>query len=332
MDILERKQEPNVVVVGGGTGTSQILRGLKKYPVSLKAIVTTSDTGGSSGVLRREIGMSPPGDVRQCFVALNQGSHPFLHFFNSRFSDGSLSGHSFGNLFFALLWQKYKDFPKAVREAEQMVNAVHNVIPATHTPTNLVAYLEDDSVISSETDITQVPKLQKKLRNLALEPKGVKVNREARQALNNADVIIIGPGNVVASLTPPLLLSGIADAIRQATARKVLIINLMNQRNITDDFEVEDYLFYFDYILGMNVFDTVIYNNALIPEKRLARLGIKDKLVQAISFREGIEYIGRSLVSSKNVSVEKGDVLNRTLIKHDEQKIAKIIYEQIIKS
>lgn len=326
-----RKKQPSVVVIGGGTGTSQLLRGLKQYPISLKAIVTTADTGGSSGVLRKEFGMSPPGDVRQCFVALNEASHPFLHFFNSRFSDGSLKGHSFGNLFFALLWQKYKDFPRAVREAEQMVDAVHKVIPVTHTPTNLIAHLEGGDVVTSETNITQIPDLYKKLRNIEIEPKGVRVNREARQALDSADVILLGPGNVVASLTPPLLISSIADGMRESQAKKVLIINLMNQHNITGDFEVEDYLIYFDHILGMNVFDAVVYNNAHISEERLEKLGVQDKIVRAMCFREGIEYIGRSLVSSKNVHIEKGDILDRTLIKHDEKKIAKVVYEQIIK-
>ena len=293
------------MVIGGGTGTSQLLRGLKQYPISLKAIVTTADTGGSSGVLRKEFGMSPPGDVRQCFVALNEASHPFLHFFNSRFSDGSLKGHSFGNLFFALLWQKYKDFPRAVREAEQMVDAVHKVIPVTHTPTNLIAHLEGGDVVTSETNITQIPDLYKKLRNIEIEPKGVRVNREARQALDSADVILLGPGNVVASLTPPLLISSIADGMRESQAKKVLIINLMNQHNITGDFEVEDYLIYFDHILGMNVFDAVVYNNAHISEERLEKLGVQDKIVRAMCFREGIEYIGRSLVSSKMCTLKK---------------------------
>lgn len=335
MAILEKKRvrrkQPSVVVVGGGTGTSQLLRGLKQYPISLQAIVTTADTGGSSGVLREEIGMSPPGDVRQCFVALNETSHPFLNFFNGRFSEGSLKGHPFGNLFFALLWQKYRDFPRSVREAEQMVNATHKVIPVTHTPTNLVAYLEDGRVVESEANIIQVPELYKRVRNLEIEPKGVRVNREARQALDNADFIILGPGNVVASLTPPLLISSIADGMRESPAKKVLIVNLMNQRNITGDFEVEDYLVYFDHILGMNVFDTVVYNSAQISESRLEKLGVKDKIVHAMCFREGIRYISRSLVSSKNVHIEKGDILDRTLIKHDEKKIARVIYEQIIK-
>ena len=328
---LFKTRQPQVVVIGGGTGTSQLLRGLKHYPISLSAVVTTSDTGGSSGVLRREVGMSPPGDVRQCFVALNRGSNPFIRFFNDRFPVGALKGHSFGNLFFAFLVQKYKDFPKAVREAERMVDAVHRVIPVTHTPTNLVARLEDGSVVSQEHDITEIQDLQKKLKKIELEPKGVKVNREARQAILNADVIVIGPGNLIASLTPPLLVNSIAEALIQSPAQKVFVVNLMNQKNLTGGFEVEDYLFYFDYIIGVNIFDTVIYNTAEISEQRLKELQIKDEVVEAISFREGMEYIGRSLVSQKNVNQNKNDLLNRTLIKHDEKKIAKLIYDHIIK-
>jgi uncharacterized cofD-like protein len=318
-----------VVVIGGGTGTSLLLRGLKKYPVSLSAVVTTADSGGSSGVLRRETGMAPPGDVRQCFVALNEGAHPFISLFNERFQEGGLVGHSFGNLFFALLWQKYKNFPRAVKEAEKMVGAIHHVLPVTQEPTDLVAHLKDGTVISSETNITNFKDLQKKLDFLELGPAGIKINHDVRRAVASADTIVIGPGNLLSSLTPPLLVPGVVEAIRSSRASKVLIVNLMNRPNSTKGFEVEDYLAYFDTIFGASIFDVVLYNTTTISPDRIKALGIKDDQVFATSFRGGVEYIGAPLVSAANGTRDNSGV-TRSLIKHDEVKTAKVLYERII--
>lgn len=325
------KKRYRVVVIGGGTGTSQLLRGLKDYNLDLSAVVTTADTGGSSGVLRREIGMSPPGDVRQCFAALNEGAHPFIKFFNDRFSDGSLRGHSFGNLFFALLWQTYKDFPLAIKEAEKMVNATNKVIPVTHAPTNLVASLKNGTKVSTETNILKINKLQDKLVNLTIEPKGVQANRDAKSVISSADFIIIGPGNLVASLTPPLLVNSLSNAVIASRAKKILIVNLINQTNIAEGFEVDDYVSYFEDMLKSNIFDYVVYNSVAIPEKRLKALNITEEVVKINKIRDDIKYIGRSFASSKNAGIDKNDIMARTLIKHDEKKIARVIYEQIIK-
>jgi len=319
----------NVVVIGGGTGTSLLLRGLKKYPVSLSAVVTTADSGGSSGVLRRETGMAPPGDVRQCFVALNEGSLPLLSLFNERFQEGGLAGHSFGNLFFALLWQKYRDFPRAVREAEKMVGAIHRVLPVTQEPTDLIAHLKDGSVISSETNITNFKDLQKKLEWLELGPANIQINKEVQKVIASADSIIIGPGNLLSSLTPPLLVPGVAEAVRKSKAKKILVANLMNRPNSTKGFEVEDYLSYFDRVFGVSLFDAVVYNTTPIAASRLKALGVKDDQVFATSFRDTIQYIGAALVSAKNGNHDNSGLV-RSLIKHDETKTAEVLYERII--
>lgn len=323
------RSSKKVVVIGGGTGTSLLLRGLKEYPVSLSAVITTADTGGSSGVLRRETGMAPPGDVRQCFVALNEGAHPLISLFNERFQEGALAGHSFGNLFFALLWQKYRDFPRAVKEAEKMVGAIHHVLPVTQEPTDLVAHLKDGASVSSEIDIANSKDLYKKLDRLELGPKSIKLNNEARDAVASADYIVIGPGNLFTSLIPPLLVPGFSDAIKKARGKKVFVANLMNRPNSTKGFEVEDYLAYFDTIFGASIFDVVLYNTTTISPDRIKALGIKDDQVFAASFREGIEYIGVPLVSAANGARDNSGV-TRTLIKHDEVKTAKVLYERII--
>jgi uncharacterized cofD-like protein len=250
--------------------------------------------------------------------------------FSERFQEGGLAGHSFGNLFFALLWQKYKNFPRAVREAERMVGAIHHVMPITEEPTDLIARLKDGTVISSETNITNFNDLQKKLDRLELGPKNIKLNKEVQKVIASADIILIGPGNLLSSLTPPLLVPGVVEALKKSKAKKVLVANLMNLSNSTRGFEVEDYLVYFDRVFGSSIFDVVVYNTTFIAPARIKALGIKDDQVFATSLRDTIQYVGVPLVSAKNGKRNKSDVLIRSLIKHDEKKTAKILYERII--
>lgn len=319
----------NVVVIGGGTGTSLLLGGLKKYPLCLRALVTTADTGGSSGVLRRETGMAPPGDVRQCFVALNEDAHPIVATFNERFTEGALKGHSFGNLFFALLWQRYRDFPKAVREAEEMFGASHRVIPLTHEPTNLVAVLKNGSSISSEENIIQQEGLCEAVERFELEPADARLNAEAREAIAEADVIILGPGNLVGSLVPPLLVHGLVEAVAASDARKVYVANLLNQVT-TRGFGVEEHLAFLQKVAGEQLFDTVIYNTGEISAERIAEAGVQAQPITLGERREDVAYIGEKLVAPTNGTPVAGDGMVRSLIKHDQEKIASLLYERLI--
>lgn len=320
----------NVVVIGGGTGTSLLLGGLKKYPLCLRALVTTADTGGSSGVLRRETGMAPPGDVRQCFVALNEDAHPIVATFNERFAEGALKGHSFGNLFFALLWQRYRDFPQAVREAEEMFGASHRVIPLTHEPTNLVAILKNGSSISSEENIVQQEGLCEAVERFELEPSGTGLNAEAKEAIAEADVIILGPGNLVGSLIPPLLVDGLVEAVAASGARKVYVANLLNQVT-TRGFSVEEHFSFLQKVAGEQLFDTVIYNTGEIATERIAETGVQAQPITLGAQREGVTYIGEELVAPTNGTPVAGDGMVRSLIKHNQEKIAALLYERLIK-
>jgi uncharacterized cofD-like protein len=324
------KKQNKIVVIGGGTGTSIMLRGLKNYPLALSAIVTTADTGGSSGKLRRETGMTPPGDIRQCLVALNENNHPFVVNFNARFKRGDLAGHAFGNLFLALLWQRMGDMQKVVDEAERILHATNHVIPVTLEPTNLVARLKNGKSVSTETKIIRVKQLGKKLKKLELLPRDATVNKRAKQAIRNADFIIIGPGNMYASLTPPLLVNGVAKTIARSKAKKIFVANLMNQPGLTDGFSVRDYLNHFAGrgIFGKDIFDYVVYNTGTIDKRRRAKLGVAGEPV--IATEKDPRYIGAPLVAASAPAQDPIDNIHRTLIRHDSSKVAHVLYKRII--
>ncbi|MDX1607782.1 MAG: gluconeogenesis factor YvcK family protein [Candidatus Spechtbacterales bacterium] len=319
-------KKKNVVVIGGGTGASILLRGLKEYPVKLSAVITTADTGGSSGRLRKEIGMAPPGDVRQCFVALNQGNHPLLEHFNIRFSGGSLKGHTFGNIFLALLWQNYGDFQKAVEEAEKMFASEHSIIPVTTGPTNLVAYLNDGQIVEGEASIIQVDGLNNRLSNLSLIPRELG-NPKAKRAIKNADYIIIGPGNLFASLTPPLLVDGIKEAILESGAEKIYVLNLLNQKKLTRGFFARDYLNHFERIMGKDIFDKVIYNTKKIRAHWLKKYNIEDRPIEVVDI--GDRFIGANLVDTNIKKQDPSDPMIRTIIRHDYKKLGEVLWKTI---
>ena len=322
----EEDKKKNVVVIGGGTGTSILLRGLRDYPVKLSAVITTADTGGSSGRLRKEVGMAPPGDVRQCFVALNESSHPLVEQFNNRFSEGSLRGHTFGNIFLALLWQNYGDFQKAVEEAEKMFGSEHSIIPVTTGPANLVAYLNDGQIIEGEANIIKVEGLNRRLGNLSLIPKEA-ANPKAKRAIKNADYIIIGPGNLFASLTPPLLVDGIKEAVLDSSAKKIFVLNLMNQKRLTRGYFAEDYLRHFEEIMGEDIFDKVIYNTKKIRAQWLKKYNIEDRPIEVIEPEK--RFVGANLVDKDIKPQSPDDPMMRTLIRHDSKKLGDTLWEVI---
>lgn len=319
-------KKPKIVVIGGGTGTSMLLRGLKDYPISLSAIITTADTGGSSGRLRKEVGMVPPGDARQCLVALNEGSHPILEHFNTRFGGGSLRGHTFGNLFLALLWQNYGDFQKAIEEAENLFKAKHSIIPVTTGPTNLVAHVTGRKQVEGEANIIKVRNLHKRLKKLELVPRA-NINPKAKKAIEKADYIIIGPGNLFASLTPPLLARGMKKTIKESSAKKIYIANLMNQKRLVKDFSLEDYIGHFTKVLGKDVFDHVVYNNARIDPGILKEFKIKDEPL--IPQTKDPRLVGANLINTRIKKQDPNDPLTRTIIRHDSKKLAKAVWKII---
>lgn len=319
-------KKQRIVTIGGGTGSFTVLSGLKYYPVELSAIVSMADDGGSTGVLRDELGVLPPGDVRQCLVALSESRKTLLDLFNYRYAHGGLSGHSFGNIFLSTLEKMTGDFGKAVKEAGRILGIHGQVIPVTFTDTKLVARLKNGKVVAGQHKIEQGH--TSNINKLWLEPRA-RANPEALEALRRADKIVINPGNLFASIIPTLLVAGVADAIKGSRAQKIYVANLMSSLGLTDNFTVMDHVAVLERYLGRNVIDAVIYNTQKPrPEqlKKYSREGEHLVELGEVPPRSRFKLVGERLVSRRVYKKPTGDTIRRTLIRHDSDKIAKIIF------
>jgi uncharacterized cofD-like protein len=260
------KRGPRIVAIGGGTGLSTMLRGLKKYTGNLTAILTVGDDGGSTGRLRRDMGILPPGDFRNCIVALADAEPLMADLFQFRFQPGSgtgLEGHSFGNLFIVAMMGVTGDFEKAVAETSRVLAVRGQVFPSTLANVTLCAEMTDGSRIVGESKIAEE---RKPIKRIFLQPDRPAGYPEALRAILDADLIILGPGSLYTSILPNLLVNDLARAVRLATATKVYVCNVATQRGETDHFTVEDHVNalvahvgegFFDYILANNNFESI---------------------------------------------------------------------------
>lgn len=232
---------PRIVVLGGGTGLSVLLRGLKQFTTNLTAIVTVADDGGSSGRLREELGILPPGDIRNCLLALADTEPLMARLFAYRFDQGTgpLSGHSFGNLFLAAMTAITGDFEEAIRASSKVLAVKGQVLPSTMTDVVLHAEMADGQVISGESEI---PKARGRIRRVFLKPENPQAQAEALQAIREADAIILGPGSLYTSVIPNLLVKDMAEAIGKSPAPVFYICNVMTQPGETDGYTAADHL------------------------------------------------------------------------------------------
>ncbi len=269
----------NVVAIGGGNGLSTLLSGLKEYvgtgesnPTWIKrlsAIVAVSDDGGSSGRLRDELQILPPGDIRNCMVALSEDSHLLSRLFQHRFSgDGELGGHSFGNLFLAALSEITGDFSEAVKLSSEILVSKGQIYPATMEDVRLTAELDDGTVVHGETNVGRVGN---QIRNLRLEPETCHPMPEALEAIRDANIITVGPGSLFTSLLPPLLVKDVSRSIAKSSATKVYISNLMTQPGETDGFSAKRHLEIVKEYSPELIFDYVIVNNHPIRSSQAER-------------------------------------------------------------
>ena len=235
---MSKKRRKNIVVIGGGTGTFTVLSGLKKYPVNLTAIVSMADDGGSTGKLRDELGVLPPGDVRQCLVALSTSDRLMRELINYRFEGGNLKGHSFGNLLLSALEKTTGSFDSAVEKAGEILRIEGTVLPATLDKVTLVARIGNRTVRGEQT--IRDTKLNGSAPRFSLVPGG-RANPKALAAIRSADAIIVGPGSFYTSIIPDLLVRGVSEAIRKSRAKKIFICNLMTHAEHTRGFAVADY-------------------------------------------------------------------------------------------
>ncbi|ASS76517.1 hypothetical protein CIG75_17170 [Tumebacillus algifaecis] len=261
--MLLEKRKPRIVVVGGGTGLSVLLRGLKEFDIDITAIVTVADDGGSSGRLRSDFDMPPPGDIRSCLVALSDTEPLLEKLWSHRFKSGEgLAGHSFGNLLIAALTDVTGDFETAIKEASRVLAVGGRVLPAVREAVILRAYMEDGSFVEGES---QIPLSGKKIERVEVQPNDLEPLPEALEAIEQADVIVIGPGSLYTSILPNLLVTKLTQAIADAAAKKVYICNVMTQSGETDHYTASDHVkAIYDHI-ERPLFDYILVNSAPIP-------------------------------------------------------------------
>lgn len=303
-----------IVALGGGTGLSTLLRGLKQHSSNITAIVTVSDDGGSSGRLIQEKGMIPPGDIRNCLVALADAEKSMTDLFQHRFRDdsGTLSGHAIGNLLIAaLVDQSQGDFEKAIAKASEVLNIRGSVVPSTYDHVRLRALLDNGMEICGETAIVEA---HQRIRKITLDPPDVEPNRQAIQAILNADLICIGPGSVYTSVVPNLLVPEIAEALRKAEAPKVYICNVMTQPGESDSFSASEHVTAILNSVEARIFDYVLVNTAIPSEELLVKYRDSGQaLVDADADR--IRAMGFRTIS--------GNFMSETdVVRHDPMRVA----------
>lgn len=315
-----------LVALGGGTGLSTLLAGLKQLvgksdlPVwieGLSAIVTVSDDGGSSGRLRDELQMLPPGDIRNCIVALSEDSSLLSRLFRHRFrGDGELGGHSFGNLFLAALTEVTGDFTEAIRLSSEVLASKGHIYPATISDVHLVAELEDGSIVHGETQISGT---RKAIRNLRLEPQKCLPLPQALRALRSADVITVGPGSLYTSILPNLLVAQMARVIGESKATKIYVSNLMTQPGETDGYTAQEHLEVIKKYAPEIHFDFVVVNDRRISEGQAQLYAAED------AYQIGIDDSIEEAVDQQT-EVMRADLLDEgEKVRHNSQRLAQVV-------
>jgi len=312
-------RRPKIVVIGGGTGLSVMLRGLKEKPLDITAIVTVADDGGSSGILRNELHIPPPGDIRNVLSALADAEPLLAEVLQYRFTNGTgLAGHTLGNLMLAAMTDISGDFVTGIKQLSQVLAVRGKVLPAANRAIVLKAEMSDGTIVTGES---MIPKANGAIKRVFLEPQDVEALPEAVEALEQADAILIGPGSLYTSIMPNLIVPKLAQAIVESEAVKLFVCNVMTQPGETDNYSVSNHLdAIYDHI-GHHLFDYVIVNNGEIPphvESKYAEIGAKAVQLDIDEVtKRGYHVIADQLV------------LFRTFLRHDAERLSHHIYKLV---
>jgi len=333
------------VTIGGGTGSFTVLSGLKEYDFDISAIVSMADDGGSTGRLRDELGVLPPGDIRQCLVALSKESQLLRNLFNYRFESGELKGHSLGNLFLSASEKMTGSFVEGLKAAAKALNIKGKVLPVTAQDVNLFIKLNNGKLLKGEDEVNHNAEIEEiGISEIYLKPKA-KPNLEAIEKIKQADLVVIGPGNHYCSIIPNLVIKEIAQAISESKGRVVYICNLVNKRGHTENFDLDDYVNSINSFFPRPSVDLVIYNSKKPTEKLRKKYEKQgESLVQfnpeKRNKRDYKVYLS-NILSGVKPKYSKADAIStvRSLIRHNSKKIAKVInclinleeYKNIIK-
>ncbi|KXK12287.1 MAG: Gluconeogenesis factor [Microgenomates bacterium OLB23] len=322
----------NITVVGGGTGTFVVLSGLKKYDFNLSAVVTSMDSGGSTGKLRDQYGVLPPGDVRQCLVALSEASELWTKTFLYRFEKGDFKGHNFGNIFLTALEQiTAPDYQQVIDTASYILQTKGKVIPVTFDRVHLCAEYEDGETLMTEDLIDSAFYKEDRIKKAFLKP-AAKPNPNALNAITSADYIIMGPGDMYTSIIPNLLVDGIKDAFVSTNAKIILNMNLMTKRGQTPNYSASDHVIDLEKYLGRAI-DVVIINNKKIAhevEKYYEEYGEQEVENNLKHFdAHAIKVIEADVAADAAFKKSMADVIVRSLQRHDPDKLAKVLLSVI---
>lgn len=324
MNDLFTGKGPRITIIGGGTGLSVILRGLKRITENLAAVVTMADDGGSSGMLREDLGMLPPGDIRSCLLAMadDEIEEDFENLMQYRFDEGTLKGQNMGNLIIAGLAKMTGSFEQGLEVAHDIFRIRGRVIPVTCQEITLCARLDSGVIVRGESNIPKtVLAGEGRVETVYLEPENVQTLESARAAIRNADIIVIGPGSLYTSIIPNLLVGGVGEALTDSEALKIMICNVMTQLGETDNFTPLDHIREIRRYMKGSRLDYAFINNYTLDETilgRYAKKGTKQVLMKA-GERQQIESMGIRVEEDDFIEVRMG------YVRHDADKIARKI-------
>ena len=318
--------EKKIVVLGGGTGISTILRGLKYYSKNISAVVSMSDDGGGSGILREELNILPPGDVRRCLIALSNADETLKELLSYRFNSGTLKNQNVGNILIAALTDIFGSFDKALIEMSSVFNVTGKIIPVTLDETHLVAeFASKDKVVGESYIPKMCYRLNTRIEKMSMIPNYPRANEDAIKAILDADIVIIGPGSLYTSIIPNFLVAGINEALRETKARIIYIANAMTQRGETKNYSLRDH---FDAILKHSEYefiDEVIANNFRASNDVYEYYYNKEESEPIFIGEEDRKYFGE-----KNVRLTEGEFIEIKdgFIRHDGRKIGAHIFNR----
>ncbi|CAM2884498.1 gluconeogenesis factor YvcK family protein [Hathewaya histolytica] len=315
---------PKVVVIGGGTGLSNLLRGLKRFTSNITAIVTVADDGGGSGVLRDDLGMLPPGDIRNCILALAHTEPVMEELLQYRFTDGRLKGQSFGNLFLAAMDGISENFMEAVQKVSSVLAVTGKVLPVTLKDVTLKARLNNGNIIEGESNIPkEAIKQNSNIERVFIEPRDARALREAVLAIKDADAIIFGPGSLYTSIIPNLLVKEIKEEVHKSSAIKIYVSNLMTQKGETDDYTVKDHIKAIYNHAGKGIIDYAIVNKGTVDNDLEEKYKKKGATLVKVD-KEEIEKLKIKVIEANLVKVKGG------YIRHDTVRMCRIIIKTIM--
>lgn len=318
------KIKPKITLLGGGTGQSNILRGLKKFDVDLNSIVTMADDGGSSGILRDEMDIPPPGDIRNCILALSNTEPEMEKLFQYRFSKGSLKGQNFGNLFLAAMNDIHGDMKNAIIQTSKILAVRGNVYPVTYDDITLHARLKNKNEVKGESNLAkEALKQNSAIDKIYIMPKDAKASQDAIDAIKNSDLIIAGPGSLYTSIFPVLLIDDIAEEIQKSKAVKIFITNIMTEKGETDNFTSKDFVLEIVKNFNHHIFDYFLVDNGIIPQD--INIIYKNQNQYKINlYQEDMD-----LFKNLNIKLLCKDMIkiNNNKIYHNNDTVAQIIQE-----